>query len=55
MMLGLILKLSNALHFKSVADLWFEAVPQIVFMTVLFEYMVFLIVYKWAVDWRSPR
>ena len=55
MMLGLFLKLGNALHFKSTVDLYFEAIPQIVFMTVLFGYMVFLIFFKWGTDWRAAK
>jgi V-type H+-transporting ATPase subunit a len=55
MMLGLGLKLANAIYFKSKVDLYFEAIPQIVFMLALFGYMIFLIVFKWAVDWRSAR
>ena len=40
MTFGLLLKVSNALYFKSSTDLWLEAVPQVVFMIALFGYMV---------------
>ena len=53
MTFGLVLKLGNALYFKSAVDLWCEAVPQLVFMIAMFGYMVFLILFKWSVDWRA--
>ncbi len=55
MTFGLLLKVSNALHFKSATDLWYEAVPQVVFMVTLFGYMVYLIFLKWATDWFGPE
>jgi V-type H+-transporting ATPase subunit a len=54
MTFGLFLKLSNALHFKSKADLYLEVLPQIIFMVGLFGYMVLLIVLKWCIDWNDP-
>eukprot|EP00924_Labyrinthula_sp_SR-Ha-C_P009885 snap_masked-scaffold_21-processed-gene-2.23-mRNA-1 protein AED:0.01 eAED:0.01 QI:0/-1/0/1/-1/1/1/0/774 len=51
MSVGLFLKVSNALYFGKKLDLFFEAIPQIIFLLGLFGYMCFLIVYKWAVDW----
>ena len=40
MIFGLCLRVSNALYYKNSADLWYEAVPQVVFMVALFGYMV---------------
>jgi len=51
MTLGLCLKLANGIHFKERLDIWFEAVPQIIFMLSLFGYMCFIIIYKWLVPW----
>jgi len=54
MTFGLLLKVSNAVHFKSSVDFWYEAVPQVVFMVTLFGYMVYLIFLKWAINWFDP-
>lgn len=54
MTFGLILKVTNAVHFKSKADLFLEAIPQLIFMVALFGYMVFLIILKWCIDWNDP-
>ena len=54
MTVGLFLKLSNALHFRSRIDLFCEVLPQLIFMISLFGYMIFLIVVKWCIDWTSP-
>lgn len=51
MTLGLVLKLMNAIYYKKPLDIYFEAVPQIIFMLALFGYMCFVIIYKWTVDW----
>lgn len=54
MTFGLILKLMNAIHFGSKADLFLEAIPQLIFMVALFGYMVFLIILKWCINWNDP-
>ncbi|GBG31765.1 V-type proton ATPase 116 kDa subunit a isoform 1 [Hondaea fermentalgiana] len=56
MMMGLFHRLLNALYFQDRGllhnlDLWFEAVPMIIFMGALFGYMCFLILYKWSLGW----
>lgn len=51
MTLGVFLKASNAIFFRKYVDFIFEFLPQLAFMTVLFAYMDFLIVYKWLVVW----
>lgn len=53
MTFGLVLKVLNAIYFKSSADLWLEAVPQVIFMVGLFGYMIFLIILKWSINWRD--
>lgn len=50
---GLFLRLLNAIHFRSLEDVLFEAVPQIIFMLGMFGYMNFLIFYKWCLDWPT--
>lgn len=56
MLMGIGLKWSNAIYFRRWVDLFFEAVPQMVFMLVTFGYMVFCIVVKWLTNWtgRDP-
>ena len=53
MLLGIVLKGLNAIHFRNVLDFIFEFVPQLLFMTALFGYMVVLIFVKWARNWDS--
>lgn len=54
MSFGIILKMTNAVHFKSKLDLYFECLPQLLFMLSLFGYMLFLIFFKWSIDWNNP-
>ena len=51
MTLGICFKAANALYFRKKLDFWFEFVPQIVFMVLLFGYMDFLIIFKWLKVW----
>jgi V-type H+-transporting ATPase subunit a len=48
---GVLLKASNAIFFRNWLDFFFEFVPQLAFLVLLFGYMDFLIIYKWNVDW----
>lgn len=53
MLLGVFLKASNAVFNRKPMDFIFEFLPQLAFMTVLFAYMDFLIVYKWLEEWTA--
>uniref|UniRef100_A0A0G4F8R1 V-type proton ATPase subunit a n=1 Tax=Chromera velia CCMP2878 TaxID=1169474 RepID=A0A0G4F8R1_9ALVE len=55
MTVGVFLKGGNTLHARSVLDFVFEFLPQITFMTCLFGYMDFLIVYKWLQSTDDPN
>jgi len=35
----------------SLINIWFNFVPQVIFLWSIFGYMVFLIFYKWIIDW----
>eukprot|EP00808_Paulinella_micropora_P004512 g44414.t1 len=53
MTFGLLLSLSNHLYFKDRYSIWFQFVPQILFLWCTFGYMVILILYKFSVDWST--
>lgn len=53
MMLGIILSFFNATYFKKPYNIFFEFIPQTIFMMSTFGYMVILIFYKWCIDWRG--
>eukprot|EP01083_Nonionella_stella_P302639 1044317_1 len=50
---GLFLKLSNHIQEGDMISVFFEFVPQFIFMMAFFGYMIFLIIYKWCIDWKS--
>jgi len=50
---GLFLKLSNHLNEGDLVSVFFEFVPQLLFMMSFFGYMCFLIIFKWSIDWTS--
>lgn len=47
MTIGIIIKALNTKFFKKKLDFYFQFIPQIVFMVILFGYMDFLIIFKW--------
>lgn len=51
MIIGIFIKAYNARFYKKKLDFYFEFLPQIVFMVILFGYMDFLIVFKWLKVW----
>lgn len=53
MSLGICLKAFNATYFKNKLDFYFEFVPQIILMMVLFGYMDLLIIVKWCTDYSG--
>jgi len=53
MFLGTLLKGSNAIYFRQKLDFFFEVLPMLAFACSLFVYMVFLIFYKWSINWHS--
>ena len=48
MLLGVLLKFFNAMHFRNATDFVFDCIPQLVFMLSMFFYMDWLIMYKWT-------
>lgn len=53
MTVGVIIKAFNARYFKKKLDFYYEFIPQFIFLTILFGYMDFLIVFKWLTDWTG--
>ena len=53
MILGLFLKGMNGLFFKDYIDFFFEFIPQLIFMCLLFGYMCLMIYIKWGTDWSE--
>lgn len=51
MVFGICLSLANHIHAKDYLAVICDFVPQILFMVAFFGYMVFVIIYKWIVDW----
>ncbi len=47
MTFGICLKAVNCLYFRKKVDFYFEFIPQVLFMVLLFGYMDFLIIFKW--------
>lgn len=55
MSLGICMKAFNATYFKNKIDFFFEFVPQIILMMVLFGYMDLIIICKWLTDFSGKE
>jgi len=53
MLLGIVLKGFNEIYFRNYIGFFFEFLPQICFMTILFGYMIVMIFIKWSIDWND--
>lgn len=53
MIAGIILRGMNAVYFNNLVDFIFEFIPQLIFMTLLFGYMIVMIFIKWGTDWSN--
>lgn len=51
MTIGLLLKFLNGIYFKKELDVFFEFVPQILFLLSIFGYLNFMIFVKWNTDY----
>ena len=51
MVVGIILRGLNNLYFKDTLGFYFEFIPQMIFMLLLFGYMIILIFIKWVTDY----
>ncbi|KAL9997078.1 putative V-type ATPase, V0 complex, 116kDa subunit family [Helianthus debilis subsp. tardiflorus] len=48
MNLGIILSFFNALYFRNPVNVWFQFIPQMIFLNGLFGYLSVLIIVKWV-------
>ncbi|KAG5437282.1 hypothetical protein PCANB_001075 [Pneumocystis canis] len=55
MTFSLMLSLTNHLFFKSSLDIWTQFIPSLLFLQSIFGYMVFVIIYKWCIDWSKSQ
>lgn len=55
MCMGITMKAFNSVYFKKWVDFFFEFLPQILFMGLMFGYMDFLIILKWATNFRDSN
>ena len=53
MLFGIMLKGVNGVYFGKYEDLFFEAIPQFLFLLVTFGYMSLLIILKWLTDFTG--
>ncbi|CCI48788.1 unnamed protein product [Albugo candida] len=51
MLFGICLRGWNAVYFRDYSGFFFEFLPQLVFATSLFFYMIVLVVMKWSINW----
>ncbi|PXF47868.1 V-type proton ATPase subunit a3 [Gracilariopsis chorda] len=54
MILGICLSYRNAKFFKQKLDVLHVFIPQMIFMTAIFGYLVFIIILKWLIDYNAP-
>ncbi len=50
MSLGIVLKGINALYRKDYLEIYFEFIPQLLMLTILFGYMDLMIIVKWCTN-----
>jgi len=53
MTFGVILSFYNAKYYKNKINIFFEFIPQIIFLGGLFGYLVIIIIIKWCTDWNN--
>lgn len=54
MTFGIFLSLGNHIYFRDSIHIWFEFVPRLLFLVSTFGYMIFLIIFKFCIDWTEP-
>jgi V-type H+-transporting ATPase subunit a len=53
MTIGVIMSLFNHLHRRDYLNVFFEFIPQFVFITSTFGYMTFMVIYKWCQNYAG--
>lgn len=54
MVVGVLLRFSNAIHERSCLDFFCECLPMLVFMLCFFAFMDYMILYKWVTPMAQP-
>jgi len=54
MVVGLLLRIANALHECNITDLVCECIPMMIFMLCFFGFMDYMILYKWVTPLAEP-
>lgn len=54
MLVGLLLRFTNAMYEKNMVDFACECVPMFIFMICFFGFMDYMILYKWVTPMRDP-
>ncbi|EEC18462.1 vacuolar proton ATPase, putative [Ixodes scapularis] len=55
MLFGVVLNIWNHLFLRTYMNIWTEFVPEVIFLTALFGYLVVLIVFKWTLPDGAPN
>lgn len=55
MIFGTIISIFNYIHFRSMIDLIGIFIPEFLFMTCIFGYLVFTIIFKWCTNWSGSN
>ncbi|KJE90422.1 vacuolar proton ATPase [Capsaspora owczarzaki ATCC 30864] len=52
---GIALSVFNHVHFGNYLSIWAEFIPQVLFLTCIFGYLVFMIIFKWLTYWPGSQ
>ena len=53
MSLGVLIKGANCIYFGKAVDFFFEFIPQLLFLSSTFGYMIMTIFIKWSIDYTG--
>jgi V-type H+-transporting ATPase subunit a len=53
MLFGSVIRIINDIHQKKRATLLLESIPKLILLICTVGYLVFMIVFKWMIDWTG--